>query len=106
MTAAKGHGQQMPVARLCEPSRSLEPRDLVVQPICKREVRLGDTFEQVSALAQGIVEPLRIRGSRPRAHALQRTGPWRNTPSGIRTRATGVKGRRPRPLDDGGLGAA
>jgi hypothetical protein len=26
-----------------------------------------------------------------------------NTPSGIRTRATGVKGRRPRPLDDGGL---
>src|SRR5215216_1730226 len=27
---------------------------------------------------------------------------YRNTPSGIRTRATGVKGRRPRPLDDGG----
>ncbi len=26
-----------------------------------------------------------------------------STPSGIRTRATGVKGRRPRPLDDGGV---
>src|SRR5690606_15260422 len=25
------------------------------------------------------------------------------TPNGIRTRATAVKGRRPRPLDDGGL---
>ena len=24
------------------------------------------------------------------------------TPNGIRTRVTGVKGRRPRPLDDGG----
>ena len=33
--------------------------------------------------------------------------PWTGragTPSGIRTRATGVKGRRPRPLDDGGRG--
>ncbi len=28
-----------------------------------------------------------------------------STPNGIRTRATAVKGRRPRPLDDGGLGA-
>ena len=27
------------------------------------------------------------------------------TPNGIRTRATAVKGRRPRPLDDGGFGA-
>ena len=26
-----------------------------------------------------------------------------STPNGIRTRATAVKGRRPRPLDDGGL---
>ena len=25
-----------------------------------------------------------------------------STPNGIRTRVTGVKGRRPRPLDDGG----
>ncbi len=25
------------------------------------------------------------------------------TPNGIRTRVSGVKGRRPRPLDDGGL---
>ena len=25
------------------------------------------------------------------------------TPNGIRTRVTAVKGRRPRPLDDGGL---
>ena len=25
------------------------------------------------------------------------------TPDGIRTHATGVRGRRPRPLDDGGL---
>ena len=25
------------------------------------------------------------------------------TPNGIRTRATALKGRRPRPLDDGGL---
>ena len=30
------------------------------------------------------------------------TAPIR-TPNGIRTRATAVKGRRPRPLDDGGL---
>ena len=29
----------------------------------------------------------------------------RNTPNGIRTRAAGVKGRSPRPLDDGGLAA-
>ncbi len=28
---------------------------------------------------------------------------WLRTPNGIRTRATAVKGRRPRPLDDGGL---
>ncbi len=28
-----------------------------------------------------------------------------NTPNGIRTRAAGVKGRSPRPLDDGGLSA-
>jgi hypothetical protein len=34
---------------------------------------------------------------------LYRANPY--TPSGIRTRATGVKGRRPRPLDDGGLEA-
>ena len=27
----------------------------------------------------------------------------KSTPNGIRTRATAVKGRRPRPLDDGGL---
>lgn len=27
---------------------------------------------------------------------------WLRTPNGIRTRATAVKGRRPRPLDDGG----
>ena len=26
-----------------------------------------------------------------------------STPNGIRTRVTAVKGRRPRPLDDGGL---
>ncbi len=29
--------------------------------------------------------------------------PSRRTPNGIRTRATAVKGRRPRPLNDGGL---
>lgn len=29
--------------------------------------------------------------------------PGRRTPNGIRTRATAVKGRRPRPLNDGGL---
>lgn len=28
------------------------------------------------------------------------------TPDGIRTHATGVRGRRPRPLDDGGLGSS
>ncbi len=30
-------------------------------------------------------------------------GPSRCTPDGIRTHATAVRGRRPRPLDDGGL---
>lgn len=32
-------------------------------------------------------------------------GDVRNTPNGIRTRAAGVKGRSPRPLDDGGAAA-
>src|SRR3954451_14727147 len=35
------------------------------------------------------------------ANASQSRRP--GTPNGIRTRATAVKGRRPRPLDDGGL---
>jgi ribosomal protein S18 acetylase RimI-like enzyme len=43
-----------------------------------------------------------VRTAKP--FRLSHTGP--STPSGIRTRATGVKGRRPRPLDDGGLAPA
>ena len=30
----------------------------------------------------------------------------RGTPNGVRTRVTALKGRRPRPLDDGGIGTA
>src|SRR5690606_18302652 len=33
---------------------------------------------------------------------LHRTLLWCRAPNGIRTRATALKGRRPRPLDDGG----
>ena len=38
------------------------------------------------------------------SHCDGTVGTQLSTPSGIRTRATGVKGRRPRPLDDGGAG--
>ena len=31
---------------------------------------------------------------------------WLRTPNGIRTRVTALKGRRPRPLDDGGSNSA
>ena len=39
----------------------------------------------------------------PIAGANVRSDAARSTPNGIRTRVTALKGRRPRPLDDGGL---
>src|SRR4029079_2264713 len=47
----------------------------------------------------------RTQGTESAPRSRHRTGPSRpsGTPNGIRTRATAVKGRRPRPLDDGGL---
>jgi hypothetical protein len=43
----------------------------------------------------------------PKPSVLPVELPPNGTPNGIRTRVTCVKGRRPRPLDDGGLvGAA
>ena len=39
---------------------------------------------------------------RARAARSRRRAGRRSTPNGIRTRAAGVKGRSPRPLDDGG----
>ena len=45
------------------------------------------------------------RANQLRHRALRTTAPRcrdARTPNGIRTRATAVKGRRPRPLDDGG----
>ena len=36
-----------------------------------------------------------------RARSGFRNGPFRSSPDGIRTRATALRGRRPRPLDDG-----
>jgi hypothetical protein len=39
-------------------------------------------------------------------HDFWNLGGYRCTPDGIRTHATGVRGRRPRPLDDGGLGSS
>ena len=45
---------------------------------------------------------LRPVGLQPESRRLDRTGDVRNTPNGIRTRAAAVKGRSPRPLDDGG----
>lgn len=42
------------------------------------------------------------RANQLRYRALH-CGATNRTPNGIRTRATALKGRRPRPLDDGGL---
>jgi hypothetical protein len=70
----------------------------------------AETYEQLpdGAVVRGTLRPAgqgqgagreRVRAARPAVVV----GARGNTPSGIRTRATGVKGRRPRPLDDGGL---
>ena len=48
-------------------------------------------------LVQGVIElPLAMN-----AEGLDANTYWDGVPGGIRTRVTGVKGRRPRPLDDG-----
>ncbi len=41
------------------------------------------------------------RFNRPRSQLEQRCAFWMSSPDGIRTHATAVRGRRPRPLDDG-----
>jgi hypothetical protein len=59
-----------------------------------------------------IPESLRKRSVEPRPHTFRRNdyrsrelGPVaESSPEGIRTLATAVRGRRPRPLDDGALG--
>lgn len=62
-------------------------------------------------------KPITQRPASPRTHSTNSRPNAKNpgsaiklnqglccTPDGIRTHATGVRGRRPRPLDDGGLG--
>ena len=44
----------------------------------------------------------RALSSQVNKRSLYEESELRGTPNGIRTRATAVKGRRPRPLDDGG----
>jgi hypothetical protein len=58
----------------------------------------------VAATPTGL-EPATYAVTGRRANQL-RHGANVRTPNGIRTRATALKGRRPRPLDDGGLAAA
>lgn len=62
----------------------------------------ADRLPQIAHAAERITEPVPITEQSPAQRAGDCVDAVR-TPDGIRTHVTGVRGRRPWPLDDGGL---
>jgi hypothetical protein len=54
-----------------------------------------------SRLVDRPVALLRYRETKEAPFRFPERGPFGSSPDGIRTRATALRGRRPRPLDDG-----